>query len=208
VAKVSSDYHVRFDNSYYSVDKAYIHQRVSVSATADTVRIYSLQGGLIAVWPRATHKSQWMTDPKHLPANMRGTAEWNSAYFINRAMTVGPNTVEVIKRILTSRKLEIQTYRLCVGVLNFIGKYGKHVLEECCKNALHDGKVSYTYIKNTIALLAEENGSGKYNNEINAERNKGAYVMDESAADLKHLLSKNQQLLEAADNEEDGHEEE
>ena len=59
-----------------------------------------------------------------------------------------------------------------------------------------------------IALLAEENEPVKYNNEINAERNKGAYVMDKSAADLEHLLSKSQQLLEAAGNEENDHKEE
>ena len=37
VAKVSSDVHVRFDNAYYSVDKAYLHKHVSIKATADTV---------------------------------------------------------------------------------------------------------------------------------------------------------------------------
>ena len=32
-------------------------------------------------------------------------------------MTVGPNTVEAVKRILASRKYEVQTYRMCQGVL-------------------------------------------------------------------------------------------
>lgn len=32
-AKVSSDFHIRFDNAYYSVDKAYLHQYVFVNAT-------------------------------------------------------------------------------------------------------------------------------------------------------------------------------
>ena len=27
-AKVSSDYHIRFDNAYYSVDKAFLHKKV------------------------------------------------------------------------------------------------------------------------------------------------------------------------------------
>ena len=38
-AKVSSDFHVRFDNAYYSVDKAFKHQSVSVRASATTVKI-------------------------------------------------------------------------------------------------------------------------------------------------------------------------
>jgi hypothetical protein len=45
--------------------------------------------------------------------------------FAKKAMTVGPNTVEVIKRILASRKFEVQTYRMCQEVLSFFQKYGK-----------------------------------------------------------------------------------
>ena len=43
-AKVSSDFHVRFDNAYYSVDKAFLHKKVSIKASSTVVRIYSLAG--------------------------------------------------------------------------------------------------------------------------------------------------------------------
>ena len=203
VAKVSSDFHVRFDNAYYSVDKAYLHQRVTIAATDRTVRIYSQIGELIAEWPRAVRKGQWLTDPKHLPAEMRGTTEWNSTYFINRAMTIGPNTVEVIKTILASRKLEVQTYRLCVGVLNFSKRYSRKVLETTCKQAIEDGKISYSYIKNIIAAVAEEEGSETYNSTINSERNQGAYVMPEKMSDLETLLSRSERLIRAEETSDD-----
>lgn len=45
-AKVSSDFHVRFDNAYYSVDKAYKHQKVSIKASTAVVKIYSQKGVL------------------------------------------------------------------------------------------------------------------------------------------------------------------
>jgi hypothetical protein len=203
VAKVSSDFHVRFDNAYYSVDKAYLHQRVTIAATDRTVRIYSQIGELITEWPRAVRKGQWLTDPKHLPAEMRGTTEWNSTYFINRAMTIGPNTVEVIKTILASRKLEVQTYRLCVGVLNFSKRYSRKVLETTCKQAIEDGKISYSYIKNIIAAVAEEEGSETYNSTINSERNQGAYVMPEKMSDLETLLSRSERLIRAEETSDD-----
>ena len=44
--------------------------------------------------------------------------------------------MEVIKRILSSRKLEVQTYRMCQGVLNFSKKYSKQALEETCRGRL------------------------------------------------------------------------
>lgn len=68
-ARVSSDFHVRFDNAYYSVDKAFLHKKVVIRASADVVKISSLEGDLLAECPRAQHKGEWCTDPGHLPKN-------------------------------------------------------------------------------------------------------------------------------------------
>lgn len=131
-AKVSGDFHVRFDNAYYSVNKAYVHKEVLIKATAATIRIYSRQGEFLCEWPRAEYKGKWSTNPDHLPANYQGYGQWNAAFFINKARLVGASTEAVIRDILECRKYEVQTYRMCLGVLNFSGKYGKPVLEECC----------------------------------------------------------------------------
>lgn len=193
-AKVSSDYHVRFDNAYYSVDRAYLHKEVLIRASAAMVKIFSKEGALICEWPRATAKSQWSTDPNHLPANYREISEWNGTYFTRKAMTIGPNTGKVIKRILASRKLEVQTYRMCQGVLSFTRKYSKQALEETCRQALELGKVNYTFIKNTIPVVAEDLGVSGYNTSMNEERNKGAFVMDAGSMDISRLLSRSQSL--------------
>lgn len=197
VAKVSSDYHVRYDNAYYSVDRAYLHKEVLIRASASTVRIFSKEGTLICEWPRATSRSQWSTDPSHLPANYRELSEWNGTYFVQRAMTVGPNTVEVIRRILASRKLEVQTYRMCQGVLSFTKKYSKQALEETCRQALELGKTTYTQIKNTIPVVANDLGSAGYNTAMNEERNKGAFVMGSEAMDINTLLTRSQTLAKS-----------
>ena len=193
-AKVSADFHVRFDNSYYSVDKAYLHKKVLIGATSDTVNIYSLSGEFIVSWPRASHRGEWMTDPGHLPEHYREMSEWNATFFIKKAMTVGPNTVDVIKRVLKSRDIEVQTYRLCLGILNFTKKYSKLALEDCCRLALDSGHVSYSFIKNTIASVAEDIGTAGYNTKLNEERNKGAFVMSPHAGDIDKLLSKSSKL--------------
>ena len=137
-----------------------------------------------------------MTDQSHLPANYKNLAKWNGPYFISRALTVGPCTVEVIKKILASRNLEVQTYRLCLGVLGFTRKYSRQALEECCSRALSLDKVTYTFIKNSIPLVAEELGASGFNTEENDARNKGAFIMDEEASDTEKLLSRSRKLLE------------
>ena len=193
-AKVSSDFHVRFDNAYYSVDKAFKHQKVSIRATSSKVKIFSRNGEFICEHQRAVHKGQWCTNPDHLPTDYNGYNEWNSEYFIRKAMTIGSKTVDVIKHILSSRKLEVQTYRMCLGVLNYSKKYSKQALEECCRQALELNKVNYTYIKNSIPSIAEEYMTPEAKSKINAERNKGAYVMAADAMDINKLLSKSQTL--------------
>lgn len=195
-AKVSSDFHVRYDNAYYSVDKSFLHKRVSIRATTSTVKIFSLEGEFICEWPRAVHKGQWLSNPDHLPANYKNFSEWNSTYFIKKAMTVGPNTVDVIKKILESRKLEVQTYRMCLGVLNFTKKYSRQALEECCKQALSLNKTTYTFIKNSIPVVAEDMGTSGYNTKINEERNQGGFIMSSEAMDINNLLSRSQELTQ------------
>ena len=127
---------MRFDNAYYSVDKAYLHKSVLIAASATTVNIYSMKGELIVSWRRASRKGEWLTDPAHLPESYKQMSEWNATYFTRKAMTVGPNTVKVIEHILRSREHEVQTYRLCIGILNYTKKYSKLALEDCCKLAL------------------------------------------------------------------------
>ena len=75
-AKVSSDFHVRFDNAYYSVPRQYVHKRVLIKATATLIQISALSGDLLCEWPRAKYKGQWLTNPEHLPGNSREMAEW------------------------------------------------------------------------------------------------------------------------------------
>lgn len=193
-AKVSSDFHVRFDNAYYSVDRAYLHKNVTIGATADTVNIYSQRGDLIVSWPRASHRGQWLTNKEHLPKSYQEMAEWNAPFFIRKAMAVGPFTVKVIEQVLKSRAEEVQTYRSCLGILNFTKKYSRLALEDCCRMAIETNHPSYTYIKTNIAAIAEDLGNTGFNTKLNEERNKGAFVMSPHAGDLERLLTKSSKL--------------
>ena len=196
MAKVSSDFHVRFDNAYYSAPKAYVHKEISIKATATTVRFYTKQGDFLCEWPRAEFKGKWSTNPDHLPANYQGYGQWNAAYFIGKARLTGPSTEAVIQGILKCRKYEVQTYRMCLGVINFGGKYGKPVLEECCRRALEHGKTTYTFIKNTIPAVAEEMGVCVQKGRP-APNEKGGYVMGAGATNIDRLLDKSKKLADS-----------
>ena len=145
----------------------------------------------------------WYSDPTHLPASYKQMSEWNAPYFTRKAMTVGPYTVKVIEHVLKSREHEVQTYRLCMGILNFTKKYSKLALEDCCKTAVETNHISYSFIKNSIAAVADEIGTAGFNTKVNEERNKGAFIMNPHAGDIERLLSKSSMLAgkEAGNNE-------
>ena len=193
-AKVSSDFHIRFDNAYYSVDKAFKHQKVSVHATTSVVKIYARNGRYICEHPRATRKGQWCTNSDHLPKNYNDYREWNAGFFIGKAMTIGANSVEVIKRVLKSREQEVQTYRLCLGIIGFAKKHGKEALEECCRQAIAAGKANYTFIKNSIRVVAQDYITEDSKLKINDKRNKCGYIMPTGVMDVDSLLSKSKNL--------------
>lgn len=195
-AKVSSDYHVRFDNAYYSVPYKYVHKSVLIAATTSTVTIYTLTGEKLCEWPRATFKGQWLTNPNHLPTQYRGKNEWNGAYFRRKATMIGPNTLEVIDHVLSSRKYEVQTYRQCVGILNFAQKYSNPVLEACCKQAIETNRISYSFIKNSIRGVAAQVAPNSASAKLSAVRNEGAYLRDPSATSIEQLLSKSKTLMD------------
>lgn len=197
-AKVSSDFHVRFDNAYYSVDKAFLHKKVSIKASSTVVRIYSLAGEFLCEWPRATRKGQWSTNPDHLPDNYKGFTQWNAPYFIQKAQLIGKNTEAVIRTILKSRPYEVQTYRMCLGILNFTKKYSNKALEECCKQAIALNKQKYTFIKNTISVVADDLGEAGYHHSTSTKKEavRGGYVMPPEASSIDPLLSRSRALAD------------
>lgn len=55
-------------------------------------------------------------------------------------------------------------------------------------------KATYTFIKNSIPVVAEDMGTSGYNTKINEERNQGGFIMSSEAMDINNLLSRSQAL--------------
>lgn len=175
-----------------------MHRKVSIKASSSVVRIYSLTGEFLYEWPRATRKGQWSTNPGHLPENYKGFTQWNGPYFIQKASLVGKNTETVICTILKSRQYEVQTYRMCLGILNFTKKYSNKALEECCKQAISLNKQKYTFIKNTISVIADDLGDAGYRHGFTQKKEptRGGYVMPPEASSIDTLLSRSKALAD------------
>ena len=91
-----------------------------------------------------------MTNPVHIPQEHREVLGWSGDKFRSEAYCIGKNTHDLIDLILSKREYEVQSYRVCRGILNLKSKVGKQVLEKAAQEALSSGVFSYKGVK-TIA---------------------------------------------------------
>lgn len=71
-----------------------------------------------------------------MPPDHQKFLEWNGDRFRKWAEHIGINTYKVVDAILTSRRVEQQTYKGCMGLLKLSERYSPNQLEAACAKAL------------------------------------------------------------------------
>lgn len=154
-ASVNIDYHIAFDDHYYSVHYTYYTSRrraVEVRATATTVEII-YAGQRIASHVRSYEKFKHTTKPEHMPDSHRRNIEWPPSRIVSWAKSVGPCTAQVVEEIMRRRKHPEQGYRSCLGILRLRDSYPDDRIERACERA-----VKYrTYSRRSIVAILKNN---------------------------------------------------
>jgi hypothetical protein len=92
-----------------------------------------------------------------MPEDHQKYLEWNGDRFRKWAERIGINTYTAVNAILTSKGVEQQTYRSCMGLLKLAEKYSEAQLEAACKKALsYTASPSYKSIKNILVTDPEK----------------------------------------------------
>ncbi len=78
-------------------------------------------------------KGQYSTVTEHMPEDHQQYLEWNGDRFRKWAEQIGTNTCKVVNAILTSQRVEQQSYRSCMGLLKLADKYSVDRLEAACR---------------------------------------------------------------------------
>lgn len=156
IATVQFNYHIAVDKMYYSVPYQYIKNKVDVRVTDTTIEIF-YNHNRIASHRRLTGRpGQYATVTAHMPEDHQKYLEWNSERFRRWAKQIGTNTFEVTNAILTSGRVEQQSYRACMGLLKLADKYSAPKLEAACKKALtYTNAPSYKSIKNILVTMGD-----------------------------------------------------
>jgi transposase len=147
--KVNIDYHVEFDDHYYSTPYTLIGQALWCRATSTTIELF-LKGKRVASHPRSYAKYQHSTVPEHRPASHRAHLEWTPSRLIDWGRSIGPHTGALIEQVIGSKPHPEQGYRSALGILRLANKHGKPRLELACAKAFAIGSPSYKTVKTML----------------------------------------------------------
>jgi transposase len=148
-ARVNIDYHVAFGKHFYSVPYRYLHKKVEVRATAQTVEVF-FRGERIASHARDDTPYHYSTLNEHRPESHRALLEWTPERFVRWAESAGPFTAEMVRRLMESRPHPEQGYRASLGIMRLGRGFGRERLEAACERALAFDLVSFRGVRNIL----------------------------------------------------------
>lgn len=155
-ATVQFNYHISVDRMLYSVPCEYIKRKVDVRITETTIEVFFNHNRLCSHVRLYGRPGQYSTIVEHMPEDHQKYLEWNGDRFRKWADKIGINTYQVVDAILTSKRVEQQSYKSCMGILKLADKYSAERLEAACKKILaYTAAPSYKSIQNILTAGKE-----------------------------------------------------
>jgi transposase len=153
-ARIGFNYHVEYAGFFYSTHYSYVGKMCSVRATSRTIEIY-VSNERIAAYPRNYNKfKRYTTLEEHMPDEHKAVYGWNSDRFMSWADKTGPQTRNLVKKILESREYPVQSYRTCMGIMRLCKNFPPEIMEAASKEALERNTISFKYFNIILKQLA------------------------------------------------------
>jgi transposase len=149
VQRVRPDYHVEYEDHFYSVPYTLVSQQVEVRATASVVEVL-VGGKRVASHQRSHQAGAHTTVTEHMPKAHQAHQEWTPVKLVAWAAQTGPSTAALVEEILRKNPHPQVGYRACLGLLSLSRHYESERLEAACARALAVRACSY---KSVAAIL-------------------------------------------------------
>lgn len=153
-ARLNIDYHLSFEDHFYSAPYHLIHEMLWVRASAHTVELFH-QGLRVASHPRSNCKYAYSTQIEHRPASHQAHLQWTPERLIQWGQRLGPSVGLLIQHVISSKPHPEQGYRSALGILRLSHKVGPERLEQACVKALAIRSPHYKTIKTMLARHME-----------------------------------------------------
>jgi len=141
----------------------YIKRKVDIRITETTIEVFYNHNRLCSHGRLYGRPGQYSTIVEHMPEDHQKYLEWNGDRFRKWAERIGTNTYQAVDAILTSQRVEQQSYKSCMGLLKLVDKYSAERLESACKKALsYTAAPSYKSIKNILTAGKEDQNNDHF----------------------------------------------
>jgi hypothetical protein len=148
-ARVNIDYHVAFDDNFYSVPYNLVHEVVEVRSTPTTVEILH-KGTRVASHLRSRGRGKAVTIDEHRPKSHQAHLEWPPSRMVQWAQKIGPHTARLFERMMADKPHPEMGYRGCLGIIRLAGKYSHARMEAAAELALLTGACRYRSIESIL----------------------------------------------------------
>lgn len=150
-ARVPNNYHLLYDDHYYSVLYTYYNQPAILKATMAEIRICDRNNKLICTHRRSYKEfPKYITRREHMAPEHQYYKEVNSkdgAYYRRWAASIGPYMAKLIDTVLLAPQHEEQAYNSCNGILHMCKDFPKLILEDIAKTCVESNACRYSYFK-------------------------------------------------------------
>ena len=143
--KLNIDYHVTFDDNFYSAPYTLVQEHLDLRATATTVELI-FKNQRVASHARSYLKGKYVTTTAHMPKAHQEHLEWPPSRVIDWAGKIGPNVKILIEALIAERKHPEQGYRPSLGIIRLAKTYGNERVDNACRRAHIGGARNYRHV--------------------------------------------------------------
>lgn len=165
---IPNNYHLLYDDHYYSVSYTYYGKPAILKATMGEIRICDENNRLICKHKRSYKDfPKYITEPEHMKPEHLYYKEVNSkdgSYYRRWASGIGPYTARLIDRVLMKPEHEEQAYNSCNGMLHMCTGIPPVIVEEVSKTCIESSACRYSYFKKLLEQMTKKKdirGDGK-----------------------------------------------
>ena len=148
-ATVNIDYHVSFEDHFYSVPHRLVKETVVLRVTGTIVEV-THHGQRVAVHQRSHHRYGYSTIPEHMPAAHRWQSQWTPVRIVEWGRKHGEHIAKLFDEIMGKKVHPEQGFRACLGIMRLGTKVGDERLDAACRRALDIGGHSYRCVRNIL----------------------------------------------------------
>lgn len=129
-AKVNIDYHVQYDDRYYSVPHHLVGEKIELHAKSKTVEMY-FHNKRVACHVRS-YTYGFTTIPEHMPTRHQKHHKVSQGSLMNWAKDIGDEVLAWVKAQLKRKAHPQQAFRVCIGALQLTKQYSPERLNKAC----------------------------------------------------------------------------